>query len=693
MESQLMHKVKALLFTVPLDLGVPRDATEALVIPKIAIVSLIKWMERNGYTKDEYDFYDIDMLEPSDEQIINYLKECQPTLVGLSATVSTTYMSVRRLAALVRQACPNAWVVCGGGLAVSANVLLNKTEVDMCIQSDGEIPWTELCNYTKQHGLTWNFEELAKIKGLTYLDNDGALIFNGYPDKLPSSDRVYPDYDVLKIGLRTKPETFKNYFREGPKNPWFVCDYRTFEPHRRPMMACLWTTKGCVARCTFCQRSTKGYVTNEVTTLDEHLRILKEEYNVGFIQLSDENFGSDKKHAYEVARTMKKHDMLWFAGGVRCVSVEYEDAKFYQDHGCSALKFGVESGSQKILDLMEKRFTVQQVFTAVSHCIKLGLYSPLAVMTGMPGETDETATETGKYLGTIARMQGTPPSEMGIAVFYALPLPGTPLYQYGQQFGKIGKSVDDEEKYLIAISDCPSSKANYINLNGNSLRKLLFWDFLIYAEATRTYYSKPLGNDFIKHIKSNFEGLVNKAVHGEQDEAEYNLVKYGDPKEKQNEIVQAANQKYANFLNISSHWHFLKGYFINMDNKKKLRFLAVYLLTRWATHVDTALAYSKRAQKLPRWLLYPIMREMIYQQFVWYGVVRRVVKAMGKPVHPRNLFDFNDIVPKPISDADVNKYEQRIQRSLRNVVAINRAQNFKPANNTEFNQELLHQGR
>ncbi|MEW6058489.1 MAG: radical SAM protein, partial [Bdellovibrionota bacterium] len=367
--------MKALLLTVPLDIGVPRDVSDSPIIPKIAIVSLIKWMERHGYTKDQCDFLDVDMLQSTDEEIKEFVRDCQPTVVGLSATVSTTYMQVKRLASLVREVCPNAWVIMGGGLAVSANVVLRKTEVDICVQSDGENPWVQFLDYTKKFGREWNYDELKKIKGLTFLDPTGELFFNDYPNKIPSSENPYPDYDILYMGLRTKPEHFKNYFREGTKCSWFMSDPRTFEPARKPKMASLWTTKGCVARCTFCQRSTKGYTTNAVTTLDAQLQLLKEKYDVGFIQIIDENFGSDKEHAYEVARTMHKHNMLWIAGGVRCVSVGYDDAKFYQDHGCSALKFGVESGSQKILDLMEKRFTVEQVRTAVKHCISLGIYS------------------------------------------------------------------------------------------------------------------------------------------------------------------------------------------------------------------------------------------------------------------------------------------------------------------------------
>lgn len=96
------QSVRALLCTIPLDVGIPLGITNdpsrmvvmtgnLLVIPKIAIVSLIKWMERSGFKRDEWDFYDIDMLDPSDEELRSAFKAANPTAIGFSATVSTTY--------------------------------------------------------------------------------------------------------------------------------------------------------------------------------------------------------------------------------------------------------------------------------------------------------------------------------------------------------------------------------------------------------------------------------------------------------------------------------------------------------------------------------------------------------------------------------------------------------------------------
>ena len=380
------------------------------IMPKIAITSLNHWAKKNNF--NECKFFDIDMLYPSDNQIKEYFERNKAEIVGLSAVVSTSYMQVKRISKIIKESNPEALIVCGGYLTAAANTVLRKTDVDICVVGDGEMAWTGLLDYCisqRSKNNRIDIEKLLKIRGIAILDNDD-LKFSGYGHSLSSCDQSFPSFEYLKSGLQGDENALNNYFRHFSLGEEFLLDERSFEKHRRPMLTSIHTSKGCVAKCTFCQRGSKGYITYNLDDLEKHLIELKN-FNVGFLSIDDENFGSNKKYTYEVAKIFKKHDMLWNATGVRCTSVTKDDLQFYKDHGCVSIKFGIESGSQTMLDVMEKKFTVDDVKKALFNCYEIGLYSPpLGFMVGMPGETLETAKASGKFLGEIAARLRVPVS-------------------------------------------------------------------------------------------------------------------------------------------------------------------------------------------------------------------------------------------------------------------------------------------
>lgn len=458
------------------------------VIPKIAIVNIIKQMEKAGYDRSDIAFYDVDMMLPSDEEITAYLLRTKPDVIGLSAVVSTCYSQVKRLSRLARAALPNTLIVMGGSLSASANLVLNKSDVDICAVGDGELTWLELLKVYRGDNLKMNLDSLRKVKGLTFL-NSGKIEFTGYGESVPGDENYYPDYDLLLSGLHDKPELLANYFRLGMGTSYVRCDPRAKkQAETHPMMAQLWTTKGCVARCTFCQRSTKGYRVFNPENLDAHLKELRTRFNVGFVHVLDENFGSDKSYTKEIAEIFQRNEMLWFCGGVRVSTMDAEYVQYLKDRGCMALKFGVESGSKTIMDVMEKKFTPEKVFQTLKLLGDRNMYSPLAFMVGMPGETIETARETGKYYGRLCHMQGVNPRHDVVSIFYALPLPGTPLFVYGQQIGVLGTSLEEEEAYLISVASMGAEKFNYPNLNGSKLLDVVWWDYLVECEALKEFY-------------------------------------------------------------------------------------------------------------------------------------------------------------------------------------------------------------
>ena len=166
----------------------------------------------------------------------------------------------------------------------NTNLLLNRIIVssEASDRSHGEIAWVNFLNYVKKYKRDWNYEALGKIKGLCYFNKAKELVFNGLEEAIPAEDLPFPDYDLLQSGLQDQPEAINNYFSDGPQSKWFYFDERTFETHRLPKIAHVTISKGCVARCTFCQRSFKGYWVPDIGSFEEHLIELKKRFNVHY---------------------------------------------------------------------------------------------------------------------------------------------------------------------------------------------------------------------------------------------------------------------------------------------------------------------------------------------------------------------------------------------------------------------------
>jgi len=449
--------------------------------PKVGIVSIILYLLQQGIDEENVDFYDIDMLYPSDEEIIAHLQSKKPDVIGLSGVVSTSYQQIKRVSKIAKEILPNVVVVVGGGITAAYKVILNKTDVDYCVKGDGEIAFHKIVEALE----SGDTDKIKEIPGVAYLEGSDAYI-KGMGEQQQAKNIEYHSLKWIKNGLDNKDDLINNYVRPARMSGLFSLDHRVDDFIDLPL-ATIYTTKGCVARCTFCQRASKGYRTIPIEDIREYLVTLINEFGIKFINISDENWGSNREHAYRVADLMSELGLYWAATGVRVTSVNYEDLDYYYNHNCSCLKFGVESGSQDILDVMEKKFNVDQVYTCLTNCMKIGIHSPMALMIGMPGESNKTILETGEFIGKVSSRLGVHPNDMFMDIFYALPLLDTPLYEYGVINGIIANNLDEEESYLNALANSAAYKRYYINLSGQSIKDVVSWDVMMKMHASRVF--------------------------------------------------------------------------------------------------------------------------------------------------------------------------------------------------------------
>lgn len=485
------------------------------------------WIQKHGYNAD---IYDISNLRPTDDELIKNFEKYKPDVVGLGSPLSWCYGNLKRISKIIRNILPDAWIIVGGHLTSSANVILNKTGTDICILGDGEIPFLKILEYIKLNPNRSNFnsDEFEKIKGLAFLNKKKELIVTGYADQLNSSEMNPPNYDKLSFGLEEfgghkdliyqffpeieVPSDHENLLHGEQTYPYAVELYKKLKGKR---MAKIDTSRGCVARCTFCQRATKSYRTYSSNDLESHVIELKEKYNVGGLLTQDENFGSNKKHSYEVAKMFKKHDLLWLVNNARVTSFSYEDLKFYRDHNMILVNFGIESGSQKILDIMEKKVSKSQLYKTLANCKKAGVKTHTQNMIiGMPGENRDTVIASGNFNASLRHLLGLDwnlnNTHMAIAV------PGTPLYEYSQQIGVIGKSLEDEEDYLIGLTESNpgggTRDINYLNKTNQSAKEVFYWTYLYRYAGKKAFVDLILKDKKSKSLVKRLSEIYKKCV-------------------------------------------------------------------------------------------------------------------------------------------------------------------------------------
>ena len=453
---------KILLCNIPL-------RPKADTFPPVACTSLCNVLIRAGYNPL---FYNIDVERPSPEKLSEFFKVEQFDIVGISAVCSTGYRYTKDLANLIKKFSPQTQIILGGNLAAAYEVILRKCQVDVCVIGEGEKVLLSLVKYWRKYGhFKPSKQELYEIKGIAFLDYEGVCRFTGQEKIIDNDEIEQPDYELL--------DKFSDidYYITNPRGKYdLVCDARFYETQRQgKKLATIFTSKGCVNRCAFCHRWIKGYRIIPVEKVMTTFRHLINKYNVGFFRISVECFGENKQWLEEFMELIKPLDVLFIIGGAR-VSIVKKDPTIIRrlrEAGLTAIYFGMESGSDKILKIMEKNATPAENLKAAKICADAGVYTIVQLVIGMPGENEQTINETIEF----AKKAIDNLSYFAlVSINYLQALPGTACYEFLRYHGFLGKTIEDEEGYLLNVSDVNASDfKQYINVSEEPLAKVKLW--------------------------------------------------------------------------------------------------------------------------------------------------------------------------------------------------------------------------
>ncbi len=395
-------------------------------------------LEKNGY---DVNVIDCQALKLTLSEVENELRKRQPDVVGLSST-TLTYKSALKIIKLAKKALPNCLTVLGGSHVTfwDDNALQECPQLDVVVRKEGENTLLELVQRLEEG------KSFHDVVGTT-CRKDGKIVKNPDRPYIEDLDELpYPAVHLFPL------EQFNKY-----GNIIF------------PVM----TSRGCVFWCDFCtavRMFGQRYRMRSPKKVVDELEYLYRKYGEKQYTFYDDAFTVNQARTEEICNEILRRGLkIKWDCETRVDMVSKNLLLKMREAGCIAVWYGVEAGSQKVIEAMGKGISIQQTLNAFKWTQEAGLIAVASIILGFPGETKETAWESVKLLERIN------PDEIGI--YIATPYPGTPMYDYVTKMGWL--KIHDFNKYDTAT---PIFESPTMSLD--ELRE-------IHDKAHQSFYLRP----------------------------------------------------------------------------------------------------------------------------------------------------------------------------------------------------------
>lgn len=356
-----------------------------------------------------------------------------PPNAGLIGFTSTTLLwpSVQLAAGRLRTAFPRAALVVGGPQVTAfPEDTLASSVFDVGVIGDGEPAIVEIADRLAARAV------LDAVPGCVARGPGGTPVVTGAARWVEDLDRLpMPAIDLLPV------ERYRSILARHP----FVT---------------LVTSRGCPYRCAFCSQIYTGprLRTRSPSNIVAEIERAVRDYHAREIVMFDETFGVKRDDALQLCALIRDRrlDIRWSAR-TRIDVLDEELLRAMRSAGCYFLHLGVESGSQRILDLMQKRITLDAARDAVRLARGLGFFVHGYFMLGYPGETRDDVAATARF----SRRLGLDVASYTVTI----PNPRTPLFEDAVRRGLIAADFWRDYTYgrgsreipFLASPECPAA--------------------------------------------------------------------------------------------------------------------------------------------------------------------------------------------------------------------------------------------
>jgi anaerobic magnesium-protoporphyrin IX monomethyl ester cyclase len=411
-------------------------------IPGMGVLVLAAMARQHGY---RVHLDDAKAQGTPVDEVARRIAALKPDYLGLSATtISVTNAS--RIAERVKALRPGVVTILGGAhvSAIPERTLEAFPSIDYGVVGEGEVSL---------------FDLLARLESGVAVDSVPGLAFrrDGRIHANPRAPYI-DDLDALPMPAWDLLPDFPHRFRP------------TLFSYPQTPVATLITSRGCPFSCTFCDRSTSGRK-GRMHSVESVVRLCQElvDRGVRHINFLDDLFTVRKQRVVDLCHAFLDHG---FTFTWSCNShpnlLDAETLQLMQRAGCWQIAYGIESGSQRVLDVVKHEVRIPRMRETLRQTRAAGIRTKGFMMLGHPTEGPDSLAETAEFLRTV---------ELDICqITKFTPYPGTPAYPTVQQHGSF---VEDWERM---------NAMNFVFVpNGLTVETLEeHFDY-----CYRTFYSRP----------------------------------------------------------------------------------------------------------------------------------------------------------------------------------------------------------
>jgi len=454
--------MKALLVNPPLSKNFPSSSC----YPPLGLASLAAFIEENNIN---VGIIDAAIEELSSADCVKRILSSSPDLIGITA-MTPIYPQALEIAKLIKQEV-NTPVCLGGPHATfMSDAILSTGYFDFVVRGEGELTLLELCK-TFQNG-----KRFELVKGLSFVKN--GKIFNNPPREFIQNLDTLP-----KIAYHLLP--FEKYQSKAP--PGFV--------RGKPWLTMI-TSRGCPFACKFCSTSELWGKIWRACSPERVVSDMEEvisKYNLRSLFFVDDNFTFHKKRIEEIcSKIIEKSLRIEFACNCRVDQVDLNLLSKMYDAGCWRIGFGIEAGTQQVLDWYKKKITPESARKAIKLCKEVGISPICYFIIGAPFETEEM------IMSTIEFAKELDVDATGFS--FLVPFPGTELYEYCLENNLIPQKIwENFSQNIPLIRSYTMSQENLLGLGKSAYRKFYFRPKFLLRQSVKIL-KDPVGS--LKGLKT-----------------------------------------------------------------------------------------------------------------------------------------------------------------------------------------------